>query len=95
MLFKRENQKQSNRSVPLLNKEGLGEVLLEKPSSTYIFPKGDVNGYEADALTDYLRSRVKSVETDTFQVMNGASLGAGEQEAISLYMELSADLLII
>ena len=45
--------------------------------------------------TDYLSARVKSVETDTFQVMNGANLGTGEQEAIALYMELSADLLII
>jgi len=30
----------SNRSVPLLNKEGLGEVLLEKPPSTSIFQRG-------------------------------------------------------
>ncbi len=50
---------------------------------------------EADALTDYLGTRIKIVETDKIQVMNGANLGTGEQEAIALYKSLSADLLII
>jgi len=31
---------QDNHSVPLINKEGVGEVLLEKPSSTSIFQRG-------------------------------------------------------
>ena len=50
---------------------------------------------EADDLTDYLSTRIKSVQIDKIQVMNGANLGTGEQEAIALYMDLSADLLII
>lgn len=50
---------------------------------------------EADALTDYLSSRIKPVQTDKIQIMNASKLGIGEQEAIALYNELSADLLII
>ncbi len=79
------------QSLPLL------ESLFEKiyvPEAVYkeVCIKGKS---EAEALTDYLSTRVKSAETDKFQVMNGANLGTGEQEAIALYMGLSADLLII
>ena len=35
-----------NRSVPLIIKEGLGEVLLEKGSSISILKKGGLNGYD-------------------------------------------------
>ena len=35
----------SSRSVPLINKEGLGEVLLEKLFSTPHFTEGYLNGY--------------------------------------------------
>jgi predicted nucleic acid-binding protein len=79
------------QALPLL------ELLFEKiyvPEAVYkeVSIKGKS---EADPLTDYLSARVKSVETNTFQVINSVNLGTGEQEAIALYMELSADLLII
>ncbi len=50
---------------------------------------------QADPLTEYLRTRTKSVRANKTQVINAANLGRGEQEAIALYIELSADLLII
>ena len=50
---------------------------------------------EADALIDYLSSRIKSVQANKNQVVNASKLGIGEQQAIALYLELSADLLII
>jgi predicted nucleic acid-binding protein len=50
---------------------------------------------EADTLTEYLSSRIKSVRFAKTQVVNTDSLGSGEQETIALYMELSAELLII
>ena len=50
---------------------------------------------EAKALIEYLSSRIKQVQANKIQVMDASKLGAGEQEAIALYMDLSADLLII
>ena len=79
------------QALPLL------EILFKKiyvPETVY--KEISIEGKsEAEALTDYLSSRIKLVQTDKIQVMNTANLGSGEQEAIALYMELSADLLII
>ena len=79
------------QALPLL------EILFKKiyvPEAVY--KEISIEGKsEAEALTDYLSSRIKLVQTDKIQVMNTANLGSGEQEAIALYMELSADLLII
>ncbi len=79
------------QALPLL------ETLFEKvyvPDAVYkeVCIKGKS---EADVLTDYLNTRIKSIQTDKTQIMNATNLGSGEQEAIALYMELSADLLII
>ncbi len=79
------------QALPLL------EILFKKiyvPEAVYkeISVKGKS---EADALTEYLSTRIKSVRVDRTKVVNTDSLGSGEQEAIALYMELSADLLII
>ncbi len=73
------------------------EILFEKiyvPDAVYkeVCIKGKS---EADVLTDYLSTRIKSIQNDKTQIMNATNLGRGEQEAIALYMELSADLLII
>ncbi len=73
------------------------EILFEKvyvPEAVYkeVSIKGKS---EADPLTEYLNTRTKSVRANKTQVINAANLGSGEQEAIALYMELAADLLII
>jgi len=36
-----------NYSVPLFDKEGLGEILLDKSPSVPLFSKGEVNTYVA------------------------------------------------
>ncbi|MCK5191083.1 MAG: hypothetical protein KAR12_13615 [Methylococcales bacterium] len=76
------------QALPLL------EILFKKiyvPEAVY--KEISIEGKsEAEALTGYLSSRIKLVQTDKIQVMNTANLGSGEQEAIALYMELSADL---
>ena len=79
------------QALPLL------EILFKKIYvSEAVYKEISIEGKsEAEALTDYLSSRIKLVQTDKIQVMNTANLGSGEQEAIALYMELSADLLII
>jgi len=51
-----------NRSVPLLNKEGLGEVLLEKLFSTPVFQKGEVNGYCKVAYIIATKSRSDKIK---------------------------------
>ncbi len=73
------------------------EILFEKvyvPEAVYkeVSIKGKS---EADPLTEYLSTRTKSIQANNTLVINAAHLGSGEQEAIALYMELSADLLII
>ncbi len=50
---------------------------------------------EADALKKFLETRVKSVKLEEYTIRNTANLGSGELEAIALYINLSADLLII
>ena len=50
---------------------------------------------EAKLLKDYLQTRIKSVHIEDHPIKNTSSLGAGELEAIALYMGISADLLII
>ncbi len=79
------------QALPLL------EILFEKiyvPEA--VFREVSIKGKsEADVLTDYLSTRIKSIQTDKTQIMNAANLGSGEQEAITLYIEFSADLLII
>jgi len=41
-------QMESNRSVPLLSKEGLGEVLLDAPPQSPFHKGGEVNGYNGN-----------------------------------------------
>lgn len=50
---------------------------------------------EAEVLGDYLQTRVKSVDMAKYPIQNAANLGSGELEAIALYMDIDADLLII
>ncbi len=50
---------------------------------------------EAEALDDYLQARVKSVDMEHYPIQNTEKLGSGELEAIALYMDIGADLLII
>lgn len=50
---------------------------------------------ESEALKKYLQGRVKTVHQDDYFISNTANLGSGEIEAIALYMNLSADLLVI
>ncbi len=47
-----------NRSVPLLSKEGLGEVLLDNPPSIPPFSRGEVSGYE------YLDDALQNIFTE-------------------------------
>jgi len=79
------------QALPLL------EPLFEKvyiPAAVY--KEISIEGKpEAEALIEYFSSRIKQVQTCTVQVLNASKLGAGEQESIALYMNLSADLLII
>ena len=70
----------------------LGEVFV--PESVYqeVTIK---NKPEAEALKDYLQSKVKKVNLNVYPIKNTVNLGSGELEAIALYIDLSADLLII
>ncbi len=53
------------------------------------------NKPEAEALKDFLQSKVKKVNLNDYPIKNTVNLGSGELEAIALCMDLSADLLII
>jgi len=44
---------QCKYSVPLFEKEGLGEILLDKSHSIPLFSKGEVNNYYAIAVFQY------------------------------------------
>lgn len=79
------------QSLPLL------EILFDKicvPQSVYeeVTFKGKP---ESDALGEYLQTRVKSIDMENHSIKHTANLGSGELEAIALYIDLDADLLII
>ena len=50
---------------------------------------------ESEVLKKFLETRTKSINLDDYMIKNTANLGSGELEAIALYINLSADLLII
>jgi len=50
---------------------------------------------EAKVLKRFLQTRVKSVNLEDYSIKNTVNLGRGELEAIALYINLSAELLII
>jgi predicted nucleic acid-binding protein len=79
------------QSLPLLETL-FGEVYV--PLSVYkeVTFKGKP---EAEALGDYLQARVKPVDMENHPIQNTTNLGSGELEAIALYMDIDADLLII
>ena len=79
------------QSLPLLETL-FGEIYV--PLSVYeeVTFKGKP---EAKALGDYLQARVKSIDMKNYPIQNTANLGSGELEAIALYMNIGADLLII